>query len=86
MRRAPIIKGMSQFPRVPATADEAIIIMIVPCSLTMAMYVPGPNTWFVGLSSSVRMSMANRPPVKKKSSTPTTYCIPTTLWSSVMRK
>ena len=37
MRREPIISGISQLPSGPTTADEAIIIMIVPCSPTMAM-------------------------------------------------
>ena len=41
MRRAPIMSGTSQLPRGPTTTDEAIIIMIVPCSLTIEMYVPG---------------------------------------------
>ena len=86
MRRDPIIRGISQFPRGPTTAEDAIIIMIVPCSPTIAMYVPGPNTWFVGLSNSVRISMARSPPVKRNRRTPIVYCIPTTLWSSVMRK
>jgi len=50
-----------------ATMTEvAIIIIIVPCSLTMAMYVPGPKMWLVGESSSVRMAMASSPPVKRK--------------------
>jgi hypothetical protein len=31
------MRGTSQFPSGPTTADEAIIIMIVPCSPTMAM-------------------------------------------------
>ena len=34
MRRDPIMSGTSQLPRGPTTMDEAIIIMIVPCSLT----------------------------------------------------
>ncbi len=38
--------------------------------------MPGPNTWLVGESSSVRMAMASRPPVKRKPSTPITYCMP----------
>ena len=37
MRREPIMSGTSQLPSGPTTADEAIIIMIVPCSPTMAM-------------------------------------------------
>ncbi len=37
MRRAPIMRGTSQFPRVPTTTEVAIIIMMVPCSETMAM-------------------------------------------------
>ncbi len=37
VRRDPIIRGTSQFPRGPMTTDVAIIIITVPCSLTMAM-------------------------------------------------
>jgi hypothetical protein len=37
VRRAPIINGTSQFPSGPTTTEVAIIIMTVPCSLTMAM-------------------------------------------------
>ncbi len=37
MRREPIISGISQFPRGPMTAEEAIIIMMVPCSLTISI-------------------------------------------------
>ena len=37
MRREPIMSGTSQLPSGPTTTDEAIIIMIVPCSQTMAM-------------------------------------------------
>ena len=39
-----------------------------------------------GVSSWERIAMAKSPPVKKKSRTPTVYCIPTTLWSSVILK
>ena len=72
-------------PSGPTTIEDAIIIMIVPCSPTMVMYVPGPKKWLVGVSSSVRMAMANRPPVNRNVMTPTRYCIPTTLWSVVKR-
>jgi hypothetical protein len=41
----------------------------------------GAEDVVVGFSSSVRMAIAKRPPVKKKVSTPTTYWMPTTLWS-----
>ena len=37
MRREPIMRGISQFPRGPTTAEDAIIIMIVPCSPTISM-------------------------------------------------
>ena len=37
MRRDPIMRGTSQFPSGPMTIDDAIIIMIVPCSLTTEM-------------------------------------------------
>jgi hypothetical protein len=34
-------------------------------------YVPAGNAWWCGLSSSVRISIAFRPPMKKKSPMPT---------------
>ena len=37
MRLVPIMSGTNQFPSGPTTAEEAIIIMMVPCSLTRAM-------------------------------------------------
>ena len=37
IRREPIIRGTSQLPSGPTTAELAIIIIIVPCSPTMAM-------------------------------------------------
>ncbi len=37
VRRAPIISGTSQLPRGPTMTEVAIIIIMVPCSLTMAM-------------------------------------------------
>ena len=37
MRREPIMSGTSQLPSGPTTTEVAIIIMIVPCSPTMAM-------------------------------------------------
>ena len=37
VRRAPIIRGMSQLPNGPTMTEVAIIIMMVPCSLTTAM-------------------------------------------------
>ena len=73
------MRGTSQFPSGPTTAEVAIIIMMVPCSLTMAMYVPGPKVWLAGLSNWVRIIMARKPPVKRNKRTPTAYCQPTTL-------
>jgi hypothetical protein len=37
IRRLPIISGTSQLPKGPTTADDAIIIMMVPCSPTIWM-------------------------------------------------
>ena len=34
----------------------------------------------------MRIAIAKSPPVKKKMRTPTVYCSPTTLWSSVILK
>ncbi len=62
------------------------MIIIVPCSETIVRYWPGGKIFESGLSSSARMSIALRPPRKKKKPMPTKYCSPTTLWSVVRRK
>jgi hypothetical protein len=58
-----------------------IPIIIVPCRPTIVRYVPAGNTWLCGVRSSVRISIAFRPPMKKNSPIPQRYWMPTTLWS-----
>ena len=58
-----------------------IPIIIVPCIPTRVRYWPAGKTWWFGRSSSTRISIAFRPPMKKKRPMPARYWIPTTLWS-----
>ena len=58
-----------------------IPIIIVPCMPTSVRYCPAGKTWWSGRSSSMRISIAFRPPMKKKSPMPHRYWMPTTLWS-----
>ena len=58
-----------------------IPIIIVPWRPTIVRYVPAGKTWWLGRSSSVRISIAFRPPMKKNSPMPQRYWMPTTLWS-----
>jgi hypothetical protein len=39
-----------------------------------------------GCASSARMSIATRPPTKRKKNELTTYCVPMTLWSVLTLK
>ena len=84
--REPIISGTSQLANGPSTTDVSIPIIIVPCRPTSVRYWFGPNTCTLGWSSSVRISIAFNPPMKKNTPTPTKYCMPTTLWSVHSRK
>ena len=45
----------------------------------MVRYVPIGKTWLCGLSCSVRISIAFRPPMKKNNPMPQRYWMPTTL-------
>ena len=65
---------------------ETIITIIVECMPTMVRYWPGENTGGSGRSSSVRISIAFRPPIRKKTAIPNRYCTPITLWSVDMRR
>ena len=61
---------------------DTIITIIEPCRPTIVRYWPGENTGCEGCSSSVRISMALRPPMKKNTAIPIRYCRPITLWST----
>ncbi len=54
-------------------------IIIAPCMPTNVRYWLAPNTCVLGCSSSVRISIAFKPPMKKNTPIPTRYCIATTL-------
>ena len=79
MRRDPIISGTSQLANGPSTPLVIIPIIIAPCMPTRVTYWLAPNTWTLGWSSSVRISIALIPPTRKKTPIPTMYCIATTL-------
>ena len=86
MRRDPIISGTSQLANGPRIPEVIIPIIIEPCMPTSVRYWLAPNTCTLGWSSSVRISIAFRPPMKKNTPIPTRYCIATTLWSVHSRK
>ena len=50
-------------------------IISEPCMPTIVRYWLAPKTCVVGDSSSVRISIALRPPMKKKIPMPIMYCI-----------
>ena len=85
-RLAPIISGRKKFANGPTMKAEVIMIIIVPCRPTRVMYCPAGHACSVGLSSSVRISMAFSPPMKKKIPTPKKYWMPITLWLVESRK
>ncbi len=64
-RLDPISSGPKYWPNGPRMTEDIIIIIIVPCSPTTIRYCSGPMRWYDGESSSLRMAMANRPPVRK---------------------
>ena len=61
------------------------MIIIDPCSPTRVRYSPGEKVGVVGRRSSTRISMAFRPPMKKKTAIPIRYWRPITLWSVLAR-
>ena len=65
---------------------DVIMIIIVPCRLTRVRYCPAGQACSTGRNSSVRISIAFSPPMKKKIPTPNRYWMPTTLWSVHSRK
>ena len=86
IRRAPIMGGMTQLANGPRIPDVIIPIIIEPWMPTSVRYWLAPNTCTLGWSSSVRMSIAFSPPMKKNTPIPTRYCRATTLWSVHRRK
>ena len=53
---------------------------------TRTLNVCGLKNWSPGCASSARKSIASRPPMQKKTIVVTTYWIPITLWSVLIRK
>ena len=53
---------------------------------TSTLNVCGLKNWSPGCASSARKSIASRPPMQKKMIVVTTYWIPITLWSVLIRK
>ena len=82
----PIISGTAQLANGPRMPEVMIPIIIAPCMPTSVRYWLAPNTWTLGCSSSVRISIALTPPMKKNTPIPTRYWSATTLWSVHRRK
>ena len=55
-------------------------------TLKSPLKVFGSTNWRPGWASSARISIANRPPTKKKKNEVTTYWMPMTLWSVLTLK
>ena len=53
---------------------------------TSTLNVCGLKNWSPGCASSARKSIASRPPTQKNTIVVTTYWIPITLWSVLIRK
>ncbi len=81
IRRLPIMSGTKKCPNGPRMMLETIMIIMAPCRPTIVRYWPGENTGEFGCRSSVRISIAFRPPMKKKIPIPIRYWLPITLWS-----
>ena len=58
---------------------DVIMIIIVPCRPTSEMYWPAGHAFSFGVRSSVRISIAFRPPIRKNAPTPKKYWMPITL-------
>ncbi len=78
--------GTIKLPNGPMKNVMVVRIIIMPCMLTIVLYVPGPNSFAPGRISSRRISIAPRPPRASMMRVKTRYWMPTTLWSVVKRK
>src|SRR5207302_9918721 len=81
VRHDPSINGPKYLASGPRDHEVIIPVISAPCSPAKVRYWLAPNTCVLGDSSSVRISIAFRPPTRKKNPIPTRYCMPTTLWS-----
>ncbi len=68
-----------KFPKGPEIMMIVAMIMIIPCSPTMALYCVGLKSFDPGRARFVRMSIASRPPTPKRTMARTRYWMPTTL-------
>jgi hypothetical protein len=61
-------------------------IISTACVEKRLLKVAAPTIWVPGWASSARISIAIRPPIRKKMNEVTTYWTPMTLWSVLTLK
>ena len=81
MSAAPIISGITKFPRPAKTGTTTVKIISAACSETRTLKVCGLKYWSPGWASSARKSIAMNPPMTKNVIVVTRYWTPITLWS-----
>ena len=81
MSGAPIISGSTKFARPANTGMMNRKIRIEAWTLKRPLKVFASTNWRPGSASSARISIANRPPMNRKTNEWTVYWIPMTLWS-----
>jgi hypothetical protein len=86
MSGAPIMSGSTKFANPAKTGMTKRKISSEACTLKRPLNVLASTNWRPGAASSARMSIASRPPTKRKKNEVTTYWIPMTLWSVFGRK
>ena len=86
MSGAPIMSGRTKFARPAKTGMMKRKISSDAWTLKRPLNVFGSTNWRPGCASSARISIANRPPTKKKKNEVTTYWMPMTLWSVLTLK
>ena len=86
MSAAPIISGITKFPKPAKTGTTNRKIISAAWFETRTLNVCGLKYWSPGWASSARNSIARNPPMTKKTNVVTRYWTPITLWSVFGRK
>jgi hypothetical protein len=86
MSGAPIISGMTKFPRPAKIGMMTRKIISDAWTEKRPLKVFESMTCWPGCASSARMISASAPPTSRKNSEVTVYWIPITLWSVLTRK
>ncbi len=86
MSGAPIINGITKFPRPAKTGMMNRKISSEACTENRPLKVLASTKCDPGCASWARISIAIRPPTSRKKNEVTTYWMPITLWSVFTRK